>query len=76
MKLTKQEKLVINSLLLCINLPVMRAHNICLKIPGLGTISTHALRKRSKAKYQTKYNKKNWKKQKKINDFSEKKLLF
>lgn len=76
MKLTKQEKLVINTLLMSINLPVMRAHNIYLKIPGFGKIFTHALRKKSKAKYQTKYNKKAWKAQKKKNEFSEKKLLF
>lgn len=76
-KFNKHEHLlVVKAMLLKINLPVFRANNLYLKVRGLGTIFTHGNRKKSKAKYQRKYNKNAWKKQKALNEMSEKNLLF
>lgn len=73
----KEQRLVIASMLMQINLPIMRADKLRLNIRHFGVIKTHGnKKKKGKIKYVKKYNKQYWKKEKLEKDMSKKVLLF
>lgn len=72
----KEHTTVIASMLMQINLPLLRSNKVYVKIRNFGVVSTHGNRKRAHIRHMEKYNKAAWKKLKKEKDFSEKKLLF
>lgn len=72
-----EQRLIVASMLLQINLPIFRADKLRLNIRHLGVIKTHGNKKKKGiAKYVKRYNKSAWKKQQNIKKFSEKYLLF
>jgi hypothetical protein len=72
----KEQRLVINTLLMIINLKCKRSHIVNLKIPKLGVIHTHRRKEPLRRDYQTKMNKKYWREKKREKDMSEQNLLF
>lgn len=74
---TKEQKVVIATLLLHMNIPIQRSRVFKLDVKGLGTIKTHGKKRNlNKEKYFSKYSKVLNKKKRIVKIFSEEYLLF